>query len=111
MSLTPQVTITWNSLTLSGVSDPVSQITFELANFGNSLPCVPGTGVISPTIITATAVSGEGSVELWGNDVISPSGTYYVVTFISSSGNFIAKLPYQFVGTGSFDLSTLTPLS
>jgi hypothetical protein len=111
MPLTPQITITWNSETLGGGQDAVSQLLFELANYGTNEPCVPGTCILSPITLTATAVAGAGSQVLWGNDVISPAGTYYKVTFLASNGSTIATLPYQFTGSGTFDISELTPLA
>lgn len=110
MPLTPQVTITGNLQQITGSLDAASAV-FELVNFGSSVPRVSGTCLILQISTTVVADgSGNISVTLWGNDVIAPSGTYYTVTYYNESGGQVASVPYQFVGSGSFDLSTLIPI-
>lgn len=106
---TPAATVTGTLQDLTGTAN-VGSIQFELVNFGANVPRVTGTGIIAQTSNTAVANgSGVFSVTLWGNDQITPSGTYYNVNFLSSSGFLIASVPYSITGTGG-DLSSLAPL-
>jgi len=68
--------------------------------------------MLAPVSYTAQANgSGAFSATLWGNDQISPSGTFYQLTIYAANGNFIQAASYQFTGNLSADLSTLTPIS
>jgi hypothetical protein len=110
MPVTPQITITANLQQVTGSIDAASAV-FELVNFGSTVPRISGTCLILQISTKAVADgSGNISVTLWGNDVITPAGTYYTVTYYNESGGQVAKVPYQFVGSGSFDLSTLIPI-
>ena len=51
------------------------------------------------------------SVPLWGNDVISPSGTYYEIAVIDTLGNVVQSGIYQFTGTQTIDLSNATQIT
>jgi hypothetical protein len=42
--------------------------------------------------------------------VITPSGTFYTVEIFSAVGGYISIAKYKFTGSGTVDLSTLTPL-
>lgn len=110
MPLTPQITITANLQQITGAVD-AAKVTFELANYGNTIPRVSGTCVIVQTSTTATADgSGNISVVLWGNDVVTPSGTEYTAKFYNDAGGLLQQVAYQFTGSGSFDLSNVVPL-
>lgn len=110
MALTPQVTVTANLQQITG-NDDVASVKFELEGFGNTIPRVPGTTIIVQTATTAVADgSGNISVTLWGLDVITPGGCFYTVTFYNDQGGFVASVAYDaFIGSGSFDLSQVTP--
>ncbi len=74
------------------------------AHFGHSV-------LILQTSKTATADgSGNISVQLWGEEQVTPSGTYYTATFLNDAGGPVASVPYQFTGPGSFDLSNVVPM-
>lgn len=110
MPLTPQITITGNLQQVTGVINSGS-VQFELVNFGSTVPRVSGTAILVVTSFQAQADgSGNFSVTLWGTDVVTPSGVFYAVTFYSDTGAPVMTLPYQFVGTGTFDLSQVIPM-
>src|ERR1700678_3524238 len=56
------------------------------------------------------ATAGPSSIPLWGNDVITPAGTYYSVAVIDDKKNVVQSAMYQFTGSGTIDISTVTPL-
>jgi hypothetical protein len=111
MALTPQITLTATLLDLSGsqagsTSNPAI-LRVALAGFGLTLPCVPGTAnlaLIGPEDYPDNG-SGQITVELWGNDVINPSTTYYAITLLDGNGNIVQTGAYKFTGTQTIDLS------
>src|SRR5258708_4994948 len=88
---------------------------FTLCNFNPDVPRVAGTSILDTVQITANA-NGSGflSALLYGNDVITPGLTFYQVDLYSgqnATGSKIQTSSYRINGSGTFDLSNLTPLS
>ena len=114
MPLTPQIALTINLLDLQNnqigsVGNPAF-VEIALANFGPILPRVPGTGnlaKVGPFTQRIPYLGAPLAVTLWGNDVIYPAGTYYVVSILDDSLNILQTGAYVFNGTISADLSTL----
>lgn len=104
------INITGSLTELTGLSDVSGTVIFQLQGFGNWLPTVPGTGLLATISTTAILAGGTFATSLFGNDKISPAGTYYLVTIISDSGAQLASVPYQFTGTASVDLSSASPM-
>lgn len=102
----PTVTITGNLFDLTGSADAAT-ITFTLVNYGNNVPRVSGASILAQTKVSPTVAAGAFSTTIYGNDVISPSSTFYCVQITDEKGFAIAAGNYQFTGTGSYDLSTL----
>lgn len=92
-------------------TDNAGYIIFTLVGFGATPPRVSGTSCIVAAPIKAQA-NGSGAVSqvILGNDVILPANTSYTVNIYSNTGALISSARYQFTGSGSVDLSTLTPL-
>lgn len=109
MPLTPQITVTGNLEDILGNLNGTA-VQFTLCNYGGNPPRVSGTAIVAGVQYTAQCTSGAFSVTLWGNDVIVPAGTFYTVTFLSSTGASLGTYAYQFTGTGSVDISQLSPL-
>lgn len=84
-----------------------------LCGFGNTVPVVPGTGVIAdagvPQIVGPQTGSGPLTQQVWGNDVITPVNTFYEVAVLDQNRNVVSCAAYQFTGSGTIDLSTATP--
>lgn len=106
----PAFTATFTTQSLLGTAD-VATVTWELQNLQNQLPVVVGYSVITETDGSVTCTGGTGSFTVYGNDVINPSGTFYMVKFFSSKGELVATIAYSFVGSGSFDLSAYAPIT
>lgn len=111
---TPNITLTATAKDLSGVAVGSaanhSRICVTLCGFGPQLPRVVGTGMIArpgPTYIESA--DGNFSFAIWGNDQITPAGTYYTIAMLDAQGNVVQSAAYQLGGSGTQDLSTLTP--
>ena len=99
------ITGTYEALTGGGGS---GYVVATLLNYGSNVPRVAGTGIIvSPTL--STGISSTFALSLYGNDVILPGGTYYEIAFYSVYSGFVAGGLYQLVGSGTYDISALTP--
>jgi hypothetical protein len=109
MPVTPQITLTGTIADIFGVSDAGGQIVVTLQRYGSTVPRVIGTAFVVKAQIDVACPAGTFSFSVWGNDVISPAGTTYVVSFIPDNGGVIQCMEYQFTGSGSQDLSSITP--
>lgn len=115
MPLTPQVTLTATLTDISGndigtVSNPAT-LEVVLCGFGPILPCVPGTCNIDQIEIVERTSDGAISILLWGNDVIYPLGTFYQVTLRDGKKKVVQSGAFQFIGSGSRDLSSAAQIS
>lgn len=110
MPVTPQITITGTLNDLFGELVNSGSLVFQLCGFGSAVPRVFGTALLARTSPLKVACPvGVFSTLLWGNDVIVPANSYYTVQILDDNGNVIQTNAYQFSGSGSFDLSTVTP--
>jgi hypothetical protein len=101
------LTVTGNFESITGAS--LGRVAVQLQGY-TGIARVPGTGVIvNPTLMSL--VSGSFSIVLFGNDAITPSGTWYLFSFYDSVGNLLAQCKYILTGSGTVDISTLTPSS
>src|ERR1700733_14831369 len=113
------VTLTANLQTISGVED-AGYCTISLVGFGDSIPLASepaGSGghieVVLSTLSCKAIAGTNGLISqvLFGNDVITPPHTTYVVQIFSDLGGFISEGRYSITGSGSVDLSTLVQIS
>ena len=114
---TPQITLTYTLLDMSGAelgsaSNP-AYLRIGLCGYGSVLPCVPGTCMIGKVATWPGDIpylGAPGTVKLWGNDVISPAGTFYFIAVLDPNHNVIQSGIYTFSGTQNVDLSNLQPI-
>jgi hypothetical protein len=114
LTLTPQITLTALLGTISGAaagstSNP-ARLRIALCGFGATLPAIPGTqnvALVGPTeyFDSGAGFTGGTAIKLWGNDVISPPGTWYEIAVIDGNENVVQCGAYQFAGTQTIDLS------
>ena len=117
MSLLPQITLTATMLDFSGneigtYTDP-AYLRIQLCGYGQTLPCIAGTGMIANCGSSPIDIPYEGAqvtVKLWGNDVITPAGTYYAISILDTNRFVIQSGIYQFTGTQIIDLSQATQI-
>jgi hypothetical protein len=107
----PQFTLTANLQDLIGSGLGYLKITLINPNAFASPIKVSGTTVLDQ-LTYVTPVAASVSVTLWGLDVLSPSNLLYKVEAFNS-GNTVAWVAFynNFVGSGTQDLSTLTPMN
>jgi hypothetical protein len=111
MPLTPQIALTIQLDDLQGndigsVGSPAA-VQIALANSGATLPRIAGTTMLAKVFQRISYVGAPIVVTLWGNDVITPVGTYYVITIYDDQENVLQTGAYVFSGTLAADLSTL----
>ena len=102
------ITLTGSFEALTGAG--VGYVIVSLINYGTNIPRLNDAGVIVNPVYQ-TSPSSSFSVQLWGNDAITPANTYYQVSFYGAGSTLIATEIYQLNGSGAFDLSTLTPIT
>ena len=106
----PQIAVYGNLQDIFGNSDTNGSIVFQLCGYGGQLPRISGTTLLARTApISIACPAGSFSTTIWGNDVITPAGTFYAVQVLDSNNNVILTGAYQFTGSGTVDLSTIAP--
>jgi hypothetical protein len=118
MPLTPQITLTVDLKDFSGdelgsLANPAF-IRIGLCSFGPSLPRIPGTAMVGKVASWPADIPYVGTpqnIKLWGNDVIVPAGTYYMISVLDPNRNVIQSGIYQFTGTTTIALSDAPQLS
>lgn len=103
------LTVTANLKDLTNTAN-VGWAIFTLVGYGSDVPRISGAIIATPTLKVLADNTGAISQVILGNDVITPSGTSYTVAIFNSNGGFISAARYKFTGSGTVDLSTLTPL-
>lgn len=103
------VTVTGTLEQITGVALPKAVVAFTLQNYGHTLPRIVNTAIIVQPITTAFSdSSGNISVNLWPNDIIDPSGTYYEVSIMDSMGRFYVSRAFTLASTTpTQDLSSI----
>ena len=115
MPLTPQITIAGNLADLFGAAQAGSFVV-QLCGYGSQIPRVSGTAMIAQTAPLAFTANfggtpGTYNFMLWGNDVITPAGTFYTIKVVDVNGNTVQINAYQFTGTETVDLSSAAPFN
>lgn len=118
----PGITVSATGVSILGTSTPISiSVTLIDPNSTGNLHVV-GTGVI-PIMQASTVTPGTTAAigPIYGNDVITDgygniNATYYKVQVFTVTNGIIASTAslqnfYAFVGSGTIDLATATPLS
>jgi hypothetical protein len=113
MSTPPQLTVTGTLLDIFGNVDNGSGVIFQLCNYGPNVPYIPGSNLLCKTrpLIVSVDALGKFSQLIYGNDVISPPGTYYTLSVNDEESNRIQTQAYRLTGTGSVDIANLPPFN
>ena len=117
MAVTPQITLTCSLLDFSGaqIGSAASPAFLRVALCGTGpyLPAITGTGMVGKVASWPGDLPYTGSqlsIHLWGNDVITPAGTYYAISVLDAGRNVIQTAAYRFTGTQTIDLSAAIPM-
>lgn len=115
---TPGITLDFTLLDYQGnelgSADQPAWLRIALCNFGSQLPRVIGAGLIglvSSWFVDIPYIGAPGSIMLWGNDQITPAGTYYMVAVLDPNKNVVQCNLYQWNGTQTIDLSGASPFN
>lgn len=93
----------------AGSASNPAKLEIVLCGFGLALPGVGGTSNIAKRKQTLPVTVGtQVSLTLWGNDQITPAGTFYSITVIDGRANEVQTGEYILSGAGG-DLSELLP--
>jgi hypothetical protein len=105
--------VTGNAYTVaSGPKSALTHVSAQLAGYGSQNPRINGTGIftgIKTLDLEIDNVTGLFTVQLYGNDIIAPAGTYYVFTFANENGDIIQVNAYRFIDGQPYDLNLLDP--
>jgi hypothetical protein len=107
---TPAITLTATLQSWAGVNDAGAALEITLCGFGQTLPKVTGASMLAKIKTQVLATAGTISTVIYGNDVITPTGTYYSIAVIDDQKNVVQSGIYQLSGSGTQDLSSLTQL-
>jgi hypothetical protein len=108
MSLLATLTGTVTDVNSNPVSGAV--ITVALWNYGNNTPTANGGAIVVSPIITVTANNlGVFSTTVYGNDIISPTGTVYTVTYANANRITVSTATYTFNSNNTYDLNSFAP--
>jgi hypothetical protein len=106
-------TITGNAFTVAdGSKSGATQIWANLCGYGSQNPRINGVGVFTglrTVDLVIDPLTGAFTVELYGNDLIVPGGTYYVFTFANENGDIIQVNAYRFIDGQTYDLNLIDP--
>jgi hypothetical protein len=92
-------------------TDSIASIDIALCNYGSQVARADGTVMLADVTLKGLAVETDGtfSIELAGNDVIEPAGTYYTFTVKDGNGDTIQTNAYIFLDADTYDLNTEQP--
>ena len=81
-----------------------------LCGFGPILPRIAATAMVAKTGPTDFYSTGTAlSLTIWGNDQITPAGTFYSIEILDGEDNVVQCGAYVLTGSGG-DLSSLPPI-
>jgi len=108
--MTPDVTLTGLLHTIAGAPD-AGTVSITLVNYGSNQPQVQGNSIMSQVVTKVQAASdGTFSVNLWGNDQITPQNTLYEVAIYPSGSQAVTSVKTYRLNSGTYDLSNLIPV-
>jgi hypothetical protein len=117
MATTPQINLVAKTHSIIGDDEISGWLRVTLCGYGQVDPKVPGVCNLAdagvPQLIpeAPSGIDGAGVyVQLFGNDVIDPAGTYYEVAVLDQNRNVVQANAYRFIGSGDFDLSNQVPI-
>ena len=107
----PTVTAKLDAI-LNEQTDIGGHISVQLCGYGSQVPRVNGVAMLSQVeaLNFSPNPSGIITITLFGNDEISPAGTYYTFTFMNDNGDVVQVNAYRFLSsTPTYDLTLIDP--
>lgn len=111
MPSSPNITLTATLDSILGGAGLQGYLEITLCGFGIIPPRVAGTAMLSDASIPQVeGPASSFSIQLFGNDQITPGNTFYSIAVLDEFKNVIQAGIYQLTGSGTFDLSALSPI-
>jgi len=114
MSTTPTpLTVTAMLESILASATEAGYLRITLCGYGSVCPSVRGVGMLADAGVPqyeGPQGSSALTANLYGNDVISPAGTFYEIAVLDANRDVIQANNYTLKGTGTFDLTTLVPI-
>ena len=108
---TPQITLTTNLESILAGAAENGFLEITLCGFGPVPPTVEDELMIADAGVPQLVGPGNNpSVALFGNDVIEPAGTFYMIAVLDANRNVIQAANYILTGDGTQNLASLTPV-
>jgi hypothetical protein len=107
--IAPDVTITAQLQSIVGAAAAAGYLRVTLCGYGPVVPLVSATCMLADAGVPQQVGSTPLSMKLFGNDVITPAGTFYSISVLDARKNVIQSGMYQFVqipGPVTIDLSS-----
>lgn len=107
---TPSITLTATLEDILGSADPQAYLRITLCGLYGFVPRIAGTAIVAKIqqLVYQNIDTGIWSAALWGNDALTPTGSFYCIEVIDGNGNIAQSGNYLIVGSGSQDLSGMT---
>lgn len=111
MPTSPGVTLTVTLQDVTGIDVDNGSLVIRLCGFGQSLPRIAGTSMLAKVTMKIPLATGiSAGINLFGNDQITPAGTYYAIEVIDANKNIVQAGIYQFTSGQDIDLSNATQI-
>jgi len=113
-TVTPALKLTVTLQDIGGVAVDKGSVIITLCAFGPTLPFIAGTSMLAkvgPVKYVLQNGNAGGGIPLYGNDQISPPGTYYSISVVDDKQNVVQCGIYQFTGAGTIDLSNVPQIT
>lgn len=103
--------IVTGKLEAASIDDVVlGSIDIQLCGYGSQVPRVNGESLVGRlTSSMPTDSTGVFQFDCFGNDQISPVGTYYTITVRNENGDIAQVNAYRFLGGNTYDLTLIDP--
>lgn len=88
-----------------------AKLRITLCGYNQTQPSVPGVAELAEVYLSIPFSGTTLSFPLYGNDVISPAGTFYCIRTEDAAGNTIAAADYIFTGAGPITLNSAQPMA
>jgi hypothetical protein len=86
-----------------------AKMKITLCGYGSQQPRVAGSGVLVDVSTTTYFTGGTLTTTVYGNDAITPAGTFYCIQTIDEKNRCISANNYRFAGSATVDLSNAAP--
>lgn len=106
------IQLTGTLQSIAGGAAEIGQVLLQLHGYGSQTPRVSGTALLARTSavdVPIDPLAGSFAVLVYGNDAITPPGTYYTLKTLDDNGDVAQIMAYTVTGGGVLDISAAVP--